>query len=70
MHIIQDILIILLAGYMTIDQNGPVVMSWFSVIVGTISGLVMEMISGSLMPGAKNPPVHVWFGSYYKTIKE
>lgn len=33
------------------------------------SGQVMEMISGSLMPGAKNPPVHVWFGSYYKTIK-
>ena len=31
MHIIQDILIVLLAGYMTIDQNGPVVMSWFSV---------------------------------------
>lgn len=34
------------------------------------SGQVMEMISGSLMPGAKNPPVHVWFGSYHKTIKE
>lgn len=34
------------------------------------SGQVMEMISGSLMPGAKNPPVHVWFGSYYKTIRE
>ena len=35
MHIIQDILIVLLAGYMSIDQNGPVVMSWFSVIIGT-----------------------------------
>lgn len=34
------------------------------------SGQVMEMISGSLMPGAKNPPVHVWFGSYHKTIRE
>lgn len=44
MHIIQDILIVLLAGYMTIDQNGPVVMSWFSVIVGTISGLIMGKI--------------------------
>ena len=30
------------------------------------SGQVKEMISGSLMPGAKNPPVHVWFGSYSK----
>ena len=34
------------------------------------SGQAMEMISGSLMPGAKNPPVHVSFGSYYKTIRE
>ena len=34
------------------------------------SGQVKEMVSGSLMPGAKNPPVHVWFGSYYKTIRE
>lgn len=48
MHIIQDILIILLAGYMTIDQNGPVVMSWFSVIVGTISGLIMGDLNTGL----------------------
>lgn len=34
------------------------------------SGQVMDMISGSFMPGAKNPPVHVWFGSYYKIIRE
>lgn len=34
------------------------------------SGQVMEMISGSFMQGAKNPPVYVWFGSYYKTIRE
>ena len=34
------------------------------------SGQVREMVSGSLMPLAKNPPVHVWFGSYYKTITE
>ena len=41
MTVIQDILIVILAGYMTIDQNGPVVLSWFSVIVGMISGLVI-----------------------------
>ena len=51
MHIIQDILIILLAGYMTIDLNGPVVMSWFSVIVGTISGLIMGDLNTGLMIG-------------------
>ncbi len=49
--IIQNILIVLLAGYMTIDQNGPVVMSWFSVIVGTISGLIMGDVSTGLMIG-------------------
>lgn len=51
MAIIQDILIILLAGYMTVDQNGPVVMSWFSVIVGTIAGLIMGDMSTGLMIG-------------------
>ncbi|MGX9736895.1 PTS sugar transporter subunit IIC, partial [Lactiplantibacillus plantarum] len=40
-QILQDILIVLLAGYMTIDQNGLVIMSWFPVIVGTITGLIM-----------------------------
>lgn len=40
-EILQDILIILLAGYMTIDQNGLVIMSWFPVIVGTITGIIM-----------------------------
>lgn len=34
------------------------------------SGRCKEMISGSLMPYTKNPPVYVWFGSYYKTIRE
>lgn len=34
------------------------------------SGQVKEMVSGFLMPGTKNPPVYVWFGSYYKTIRE
>ena len=41
MEVIQNILIVILAGYMTVDQNGPVVLSWFSVIVGMISGLIM-----------------------------
>lgn len=27
------------------------------------SGQFKEMVSGSLMPGEKNPPVYVWFGS-------
>ena len=51
MTVIQDILIVLLAGWMTIDQNGPVVMSWFSVIVGTISGLIMGDLNTGLMIG-------------------
>lgn len=51
MEIIQDILIVILAGYMTIDQNGPVVLSWFSVIVGTISGLIMGDVNTGLMIG-------------------
>lgn len=40
-QLLQDILVILLAAYMTIDQNGLVIMSWFPVIVGTITGLIM-----------------------------
>lgn len=51
MEIIQDILIVILAGYMTIDQNGPVVMSWFSVIVGMISGIIMGDMNTGLMIG-------------------
>lgn len=51
MEMIQNILIVLLAGWMTIDQNGPVVMSWFSVIVGTISGLIMGDMQTGLMIG-------------------
>ena len=30
------------------------------------SGQVKQMVSGSLMPGAKDKPKHVWFGSYSK----
>lgn len=33
------------------------------------SGQSEEMISGSLMPYAKNKPVYVWFGSYYKIVE-
>lgn len=51
MEMLQNVLIVLLAGWMTIDQNGPVVMSWFSVIVGTISGLIMGDMQTGLMIG-------------------
>ena len=51
MAIIQDILITILAGYMAIDQNGPVVLSWFSVIVGMISGLIMGDMNTGLVIG-------------------
>lgn len=51
MEIVQDILILLLVGYMTIDQNGPVVMSWFGVIVGMIAGLIMGDMNTGLVIG-------------------
>ena len=51
MEVIQNILITILAGYMTIDQNGPVVLSWFSVIVGMISGLIMGDMNTGLVIG-------------------
>ena len=51
MEVIQNILIVILAGYMTVDQNGPVVLSWFSVIVGMISGLIMGDMNTGLMIG-------------------
>jgi len=41
MNIIQDVLIIGLAGLMMIDQNGPVIISWFPVIIGMFTGLIM-----------------------------
>ncbi|WP_125590100.1 PTS mannose/fructose/sorbose/N-acetylgalactosamine transporter subunit IIC [Companilactobacillus jidongensis] len=47
-QILQDILIIILAGYMTIDQNGLVIMSWFPVIVGTIAGIIMGDLTTAL----------------------
>lgn len=51
MAVIQNILITILAGYMTIDQNGPVILSWFSVIVGMISGLIMGDMNTGLVIG-------------------
>lgn len=51
MEILQDILILLLIGYMTIDQNGPVVLSWLSVIVGMIAGLIMGDMNTGLVIG-------------------
>ncbi|MCO7124693.1 PTS sugar transporter subunit IIC [Sporolactobacillus shoreicorticis] len=41
MEIVQDILIIVLAGLMMVDENGPVIISWFPVIVGMIVGIIM-----------------------------
>ena len=46
MTVIQDILIVILAGYMTIDQNGPVVLSWFSVIVGIMGDMNTGLVIG------------------------
>lgn len=51
MAVVQNVLITILAGYMTIDQNGPVVLSWFSVIVGMISGLIMGDMNTGLVIG-------------------
>jgi len=47
-NLIQDILIIILAAYMTVDQNGLVIMSWFPVIVGTITGIIMGDLTTAL----------------------
>lgn len=51
MKIVQDILILALAGYMTIDQNGPMVLSWFSAIIGMITGLIMGDLNTGLVIG-------------------
>lgn len=48
-QILQDVLIVILAGYMTVDQNGLVIMSWFPVIVGTITGLIMGDLNTALL---------------------
>ena len=41
MEILQDILIIILAGYMTMDEDGIVLLTYFPVIVGLATGLIM-----------------------------
>lgn len=51
MEILQDVLVLIVAGWMTIDQNGPVVMSWFGVIVGLITGLIMGDVNTGLVIG-------------------
>ena len=51
MEILQDVLVLIVAGWMTIDQNGPVVMSWFGVIVGLITGAIMGDINTGLVIG-------------------
>lgn len=48
MEIIQNVLIVFLAGLMMIDQNGPVLISWFPVIVGTITGIIMGDLTMAL----------------------
>jgi len=61
MEVIQNILIVILAGYMTVDQNGPVVLSWFSVIVGMISGLIMgDMNTGLMIGGTCRLALQLW----------
>ncbi|WP_321971257.1 PTS sugar transporter subunit IIC [Paratractidigestivibacter sp.] len=51
MEILQDVLVLIVAGWMTMDQNGPVVMSWFGVIVGLITGAIMGDINTGLVIG-------------------
>lgn len=51
MEFLQNLLVVILAGYMTIDQNGPVVLSWFSAIVGMITGLIMGDLGTGLAIG-------------------
>lgn len=41
MTLVQDILIIILAGYMTVDEDGIVLLTYFPVIVGFVTGLIM-----------------------------
>ena len=81
MEVIQNILIVILAGYMTVDQNGPVVLSWFSVIVGMISGLIMGDMNTGLMIGGtfqlmslgvaafgRSICSELWFGDDYRNV--
>lgn len=51
MAIIQDILIIALAFWMVIDQQGPVITTWFPVIVAMIAGFILGDIQTAMVIG-------------------
>lgn len=49
--LIQNIIIIVLAGYMSVDQYGMVILSDFSVIIGLVTGLILGDVSTGLLIG-------------------
>lgn len=51
MEFIQSLLIILLASWMVIDQQGLVLMTWFPVMVSVPAGLIMGDMTTALMIG-------------------
>lgn len=51
MEFIQSLLIILLASWMVIDQQGLVLMTWFPVMISVPAGLIMGDLPTALMIG-------------------
>lgn len=51
MEFIQSLLIILLASWMVIDQQGLVLMTWFPVMISVPAGLIMGDMTTALMIG-------------------
>ncbi|MDC2805157.1 PTS sugar transporter subunit IIC [Leuconostoc suionicum] len=51
MSILQDILIILLAFWMVIDQQGPVITTWFPVIIAMFAGFILGDIQTAMVIG-------------------
>ena len=51
MSMIQDVLIIALAFWMVIDQQGPVITTWFPVIVAMIAGFILGDIQTAMVIG-------------------
>lgn len=51
MEMIQGLLIILLAAWMVIDQQGLVLMTWFPIMVSVPAGLIMGDMTTALMIG-------------------
>lgn len=51
MSIVQDILIIALAFWMVIDQQGPVITTWFPVIIAMIAGFILGDIQTAMVIG-------------------